>query len=105
MILTIWVHDSNVDNFLKELNVLDDLTLLRNYQHYYHIQKSSRTFKAFLKLSTELSYTQIVKNIDLFSDIINKIIIYTSLTLTTCVYDDFIDNIRKEVNVLDDLYI
>jgi hypothetical protein len=56
MFLTICVYDSSVDKFWEKLNV--------------SIQFS-------LKLSIELSYTQIVRNFQLFSDIISRNIIYT----------------------------
>jgi hypothetical protein len=55
MSLTICVHDSFIDNFWEELN------------YNYHIQKSSESFTCSQKLSTDLKYTQIVKNIQLFS--------------------------------------
>jgi hypothetical protein len=119
MCLMICVYDSSVDYFWEELNVLDDLCiwwfycLLRNYQHYYHIQKSSRTFNAFLKLSTKLSYTQIVKNIQLFSCFwrfahtidISRVSDKSWMFLTICLYDGSIDNIREQLKVLDDLCI
>ena len=53
-------------------------TLLINYQLNYHIHKSSRTFNSFLILSIELSYTQIVNNIQPFSEMINRTIKYTN---------------------------
>jgi arsenate reductase-like glutaredoxin family protein len=54
MFLTLYVYDISIDN------------------------KSSRTFNFSLKLSIELSYAQIVKNIQLFSEIISRPIIYTN---------------------------
>ena len=51
-------------------------TFLRNYQHNYHIHKSSRTLKSSKKLSIELSYTLIVRIVHLFSEIINRSKIY-----------------------------
>jgi hypothetical protein len=59
MVLTICVYDSSFDN-------------------------SSRTFNTSQKLSTELSYTQIVRNIQLLADTLN---------------------ITEEFNGLDDLYM
>jgi hypothetical protein len=67
MFLTIYVYDSSVDYFWEELNVFDDLCIQN-----YRIHKSWRTFKSFKKLSTLLSCTQIVKNIQLFSENINR---------------------------------
>jgi hypothetical protein len=68
MFLTIGVYDSYIYNIREELNDPDDLF---HSKYNYCIQKSSKTFYFSLKLSTELSYTQIVKIIQLFSDIIN----------------------------------
>jgi hypothetical protein len=53
-------------------------TLLINYQLNYHIHKSSRTFNTSQKFSTELSHTQIVKNIQLLADTLNITIIYAN---------------------------
>jgi hypothetical protein len=82
-----------------------------------------------LILSTELSYTQIVKIIQLLSDIMNRTIIYTNrkelecswrivdtrvlfiisekswMFLTIFVYDSSVDNLWEELNVFDDLRI
>jgi hypothetical protein len=56
MFLIIFLCDSSIDNFREH--------------------KSSRTFYSSQKLSTELSSTQIVRNIQLLSDTLNITIIY-----------------------------
>jgi hypothetical protein len=101
MLLNISLDDSSVDNFCEELNVntinrnimytnsQEHSTLFRNYQQNYHIHKSSGTFNSSLILSIEISYTQ------------KK----SWMSLTICVYDSSIDNIRKKLNVLDNLCI
>jgi hypothetical protein len=112
MFLTICICDSSIYNIKEELNILNYLFIFRNYQQNYHIYKSSKTFNSSQKLSTELLYTQIVKNIQLFSNIINRTIIYTNrqlltiseknwMFLTMCVYYSSIYSIREELNVLD----
>jgi arsenate reductase-like glutaredoxin family protein len=60
MFLAICVYDSSVDIFTEELN------------------KSPKSFKSYMKLSTELSCTQIVRSIQIFSDTINRPIIYAN---------------------------
>jgi hypothetical protein len=71
-----------------------------------------------------LSYTQIVENIQPFSDIINITIIYTNRqdrsslhincqykyhvhksSRTVKCFHSYVDNVREELNVLDDLCI
>jgi hypothetical protein len=120
--LTICVYDSSVDNIREELNVhfpeiVNRIIIYTNRQehstlswyskYYYHIRKSSKTFNSSLKLSTELSYTQINKSIQLFSDIINKTLVSENSWrfLTICVYDSSVDNLWEELNDFDDLRI
>jgi hypothetical protein len=83
MILMICVHDCSVDNIRE------------------------KSFSSSQKLSTALSYTKIVKNIQLFFDIINRTIIYTNRqdrSIFICYYHS-VDNLREELNVFYDLRI
>jgi hypothetical protein len=111
MVLTICVYDSSVDNVWEQLKVLDHIiytnlqehsTLIWRYQQNYHIHNSSRTFNSSQKISTELSYKQIVRNIQLLSDTLD---ITSWRFLTICVYDSSVDNFREKLNFFDDLCI
>jgi hypothetical protein len=153
MFLTICVYDSSIDNLREKLNALDDCgvydssvdkfwesmifsidllysqivkniqpfseiinrnmiftnrqehsTLLRNDQHNYHIHKSSRSFNSSLILSTEPSYTQIVKIIHLLYMIFLLIVSEKSwMFLKFCVYDSSIDVFREELNLFSEV--
>jgi hypothetical protein len=59
-------------------NRQEDSTIIWSCQQNCHIHNSSRTFKFSQKLSIELSNTQIVMNIHLFSEYINRTIIYNN---------------------------
>jgi phage-related holin len=81
MFLTIGVCDSYVAYFIGELNVPDDLCIWWFYWYYqktiiHTYRQEHSTFSQ--KLSIKQSYTQIVKNIQRFSEIINRTIIYTN---------------------------
>jgi hypothetical protein len=89
MLLTICVHDSSVATELSYTNRQEYSTLFWNYQHNYHIHKSSRTFNFSQKFSIKLSYTQIISE-------------KSWMFLTICVYDSSVDIFREKLNVLDD---
>jgi hypothetical protein len=83
MILAICVYDGSIDNIREKLNGLDDLC---KWWFYWKYQKRSQCAWRFLHMIVLLIISENIWRIFMI-----------------CVYDDYIDNIIKEVNVLDDL--
>jgi hypothetical protein len=78
IIKNIQLFSEMINTTIIYTNRINHSTLLRNCQQNNHIHKLSKTFNSYLKLSTELSYTQFIKNIQLFPEIINTTIINTN---------------------------
>jgi hypothetical protein len=69
MFLTICVYDSSIDNLREKLNALDDCGVY---------DSSVDKFWESMIFSIDLLYSQIVKNIQPFSEIINRNMIFTN---------------------------